>query len=87
MNADFTARQSDLAWMRERNRRPCPVVNLARYRAIEDAVKLAANRHQATELTRRAAIALALCAYKRGDSAARAVSRAYGVLLGGRHVS
>lgn len=80
MNAEFHARQTDLHWLRERNRRACPVINLARYRAIEAAVNLAANRHKVTDLTRRAAVALALSAYKAGDSAACAVSRAYRVL-------
>jgi hypothetical protein len=78
--SDFHARQDDLRWLRERDRRPCPVVNLARYRAVEGAVNLAASRRKVTELTRRAAVALALSAFKYGDSAAMAVSRAYRVL-------
>lgn len=80
MSADFLARQSDLARLRERSRRPCPVIHLARYRAVEDAVKLAANRHGVSDLTKRAAIAIALSALKAGDSAAASVARAYRVL-------
>jgi hypothetical protein len=56
------------------------VIHLARYRAVEDAVALAATRHKVSELRGRAARAIALSALKAGDSAARAVSRAYRVL-------
>ena len=86
MNADMRALQDHHHWLRERNRRRC-VINLARYRAVEDAVKLAANRHGVSALTKQAAVALALTAFKRGDSAARAVSRAYRVIVETRHVS
>jgi hypothetical protein len=84
MNADMSALQSHLAWKRGRDRR-C-VINLARYRAVQGAVELAANRHGVSDLTKQAAVALALTAFKRGDSAARAVSRAYRVIAEVRHV-
>jgi hypothetical protein len=79
--ADLASHQTDLRWLRERHRREhCAVIDLARYRAVEDAVKLAANRHKVSDITRAAATALAKLAYLKGDSAARAVSRAYRVL-------
>jgi hypothetical protein len=78
--SDFHARQDDLRWLRERDRRPCPISAAAREKAVTEALECRGNAWNVDDLKTRAAVVVARKALAVGRSADYAIRAGYRVL-------